>query len=181
MILSQGPGCGAFLRVDSAAPRPRRPPVNPSITMPKPVRPARRRGLPLLAAIVCGIVVAACSTSDDLLPPENIAPAALQVVAPQPITGLPGRPLPDAVTVRAVDAQGNGIAGTLVDFAVESGGGSLSTSNALTNAEGYASVTWTLGIAGEQVLRVFTDGLSAVQVRAQLVDPPAGSPGLAGG
>ena len=60
--------------------------------------------------------------------------------------GAPGSTLPNPLSVRVVDAGGNPKPGVAVTFAVTSGGGSLSSTAATTDANGVAtSGSWTLG------------------------------------
>jgi hypothetical protein len=60
--------------------------------------------------------------------------------------GAPGSTLPNPLSVRVVDAGGNPKPGIAVTFAVTSGGGSLSSTAATTDANGVAtSGSWTLG------------------------------------
>jgi hypothetical protein len=61
-------------------------------------------------------------------------------------SGAPGSALANPLVVRITDAGGNPKSGATVTFTVTSGGGSLSTTTATTNAAGLAtSGTWTLG------------------------------------
>ena len=71
----------------------------------------------------------------------------------------PGTALPQPVVVRAADGYGNGVAGVEVTFAVASG--STSATADTTDADGLASVTWTLGPAtGTQTLTATAAGLT---------------------
>jgi hypothetical protein len=72
------------------------------------------------------------------------------VAALQPVSGdqqlvVVGTEAPLPLVVRAVDASGNPLAGQTINFRVLSGGGSLSGSSAVTDAQGQAGVRWTLG------------------------------------
>jgi hypothetical protein len=60
-------------------------------------------------------------------------------------TGLVGYDLNEPPTVLVQDASSNPVQGATVDFVVTGGGGSLSSSSAVTDADGKASVDWTLG------------------------------------
>jgi hypothetical protein len=61
-------------------------------------------------------------------------------------SGAPGSTLPNRLVARITDAGGNPKPGATVTFAVTSGGGSLSSTTATTDAAGLAtSGTWTLG------------------------------------
>ena len=74
--------------------------------------------------------------------------------------------LPQPITVQ-VDSAGVGISGYLVDFAVATGGGTVSTTGVLTNAAGQASTSWTLGpTAGTQSLSVTAPGATPLTVTA---------------
>lgn len=69
-------------------------------------------------------------------------------------------------SVRVTDANGNVVAGAGVTFAVASGGGSITGSNATTNASGIATVgSWTLGSsAGPNTLTASLNGVSGQSV-----------------
>ncbi|HVM44018.1 MAG TPA: Ig-like domain-containing protein, partial [Gemmatimonadales bacterium] len=74
--------------------------------------------------------------------------------------------LSQPITVQ-VDSAGVGISGYLVDFAVATGGGSVSTTGVLTNAAGQASTNWTLGpTPGTQSLSVTAPGATPLTVTA---------------
>jgi hypothetical protein len=69
--------------------------------------------------------------------------------------------------VRVNDAQGNGIGGIALTFAVTSGGGTVLPTSATTDATGSATVAWTLGGAnGAQTLTVSAAGLGTLTVSA---------------
>jgi adhesin/invasin len=75
-------------------------------------------------------------------------------------TAPPQSRLPAALSVKAVDANGNGVAGVSVAWAVTAGGGSLSASSSVTRADGTTDVTWTLGAAsGAQTATATSAGL----------------------
>ncbi len=79
-------------------------------------------------------------------------------------------PLP---SVRVVDANGNGIAGVSVTFAVTAGGGSVTDGTRTTDAAGNATVGgWTLGTAaGANTLGVTAGSLTAVFTVTGTVGP----------
>ncbi len=58
-----------------------------------------------------------------------------------------GATLPTALTVRVLDALNNPVAGVLITWTVQGGGGSVSPPTSTTNASGLASTSWTLGTA----------------------------------
>ncbi|MEJ2206425.1 MAG: CARDB domain-containing protein [Gemmatimonadota bacterium] len=75
-----------------------------------------------------------------------------------------GQTLADAIVVQANDVGGAPVEGVALAFTAESG--EVSPSGANTDAQGQASVTWTLGTtSGEQRLQVGVEG-SSVSIRA---------------
>ena len=77
-----------------------------------------------------------------------------------------GSPLPVAPTIEVRDAEGNGVAGVSVTFAVTGGGGTVSPGTVATGANGRASpAAWTLGTAvGVNTLRASAAALPGVTV-----------------
>ncbi len=72
------------------------------------------------------------------------APAELVVVAGDAQVGSPGADATEPLVVEVRDTYGNPNGGVVVSWAVE-GGGSLSAAKDTTDANGRASVVWTLG------------------------------------
>lgn len=68
----------------------------------------------------------------------------LQKVSGDSQTGNPGQELADPYVVRVVDAAGGAVPGVPVVFAIQQGGGALSSSVVVTDSSGVASVTATL-------------------------------------
>lgn len=87
--------------------------------------------------------------------------------------GTAGTPVavPPSVTVK--DANGNPKSGVVVTFAVASGGGSVTSGSATSNAAGVATVgSWRLGAApGINTLTATATGLPAVTFTASAVKP----------
>lgn len=54
--------------------------------------------------------------------------------------------LPDPISIRVVDRFNNGVAGTSVTYATIAGGGTVSAPTVVTDANGEAKVSWTLGV-----------------------------------
>ncbi len=69
--------------------------------------------------------------------------------------GSLGQPLPNPIKVRVIDSQDVGWSGIPVHFEVVSGGGTINNSVVLTDSNGYAQVSWTIGNTGGQVLKAF--------------------------
>ncbi|HEX9580166.1 MAG TPA: hypothetical protein VF970_03595, partial [Gemmatimonadales bacterium] len=75
-------------------------------------------------------------------------------------TGVVGATLDVPLGARVLAADGLGVSGVWVRFTVTGGGGALSADSALTDAQGRASVTWTLGpAAGSQTVQATTGAL----------------------
>ncbi|HET8623868.1 MAG TPA: Ig-like domain-containing protein [Gemmatimonadales bacterium] len=81
------------------------------------------------------------------------------------------------LSVRAVDANGDGVGGVRVAWAVGSGSGSLSASTTTTRADGTADVIWTLGpVVGTQTATANAAGLEGSPVTftaTATVGPPS--------
>ncbi|HYR11949.1 MAG TPA: Ig-like domain-containing protein [Longimicrobium sp.] len=84
------------------------------------------------------------------------AAAAATITAVQPaLTGAPGTPVADSAAALVRDPYGNPVPGVTVNWAVTSGGGSVSPASSVTSAQGIARARWTLGgsVATPQTLR----------------------------
>jgi hypothetical protein len=93
----------------------------------------------------------------------GVAVGALVKVSGDNQTGPAGRTLINPIVVRVTDATGNPIGGVSVNFSVQSGGGSLGAGGnqrqILSDASGYATMTWNLGsTAGPNTVLVFVTG-----------------------
>ncbi len=74
------------------------------------------------------------------------APAAIVIISGNNQTGTVGQALGAPLVVEVRDASNNPVgAGVGVDFAIATGGGSVSPTSTTTNASGRAQTTWTLG------------------------------------
>jgi len=68
--------------------------------------------------------------------------------------------LPQPIVVQVQDLGGNGVAGTTVNFAVVTGGGSVLPASGVSNATGLVQTTWTLGATvGAQSISATSAGL----------------------
>lgn len=96
------------------------------------------------------------------LPPAQSNAFDVAAAPPTTITVLSGAgqsapasaTLADSVRVRITDTFGFPVAGQTVQFTVAQGGGTVSSPSIVTDADGRAAVTWTLGAIGVQQLRV---------------------------
>ncbi len=106
--------------------------------------------LSILTAAVLFLSTAAitfisCDKDDDPTPtpePEMVA-TSIELVSGEDQTDFAEATLADAVEVLIKDQEGNAFVGEVVKFTVTEG--SVSAANATTDANGKASVTWTLG------------------------------------
>ena len=110
------------------------------------MRPSYVASLVLLfAAYGCGD-----STSPQPLPSVSIVSGDAQQV---PLGQTEPAPLIVAVTA----PNGDPMPGVQVNWGIVSGGGSLSATSSMTDQSGHASVTWTLGLSGPQVVKAWAD------------------------
>ena len=73
------------------------------------------------------------------------APAAVTVASGGGQEGLSGQPLAEEVVVRVDDAGGSAVEGVAVTFAAAEGHGAADPGMAVTDYEGLAATSWTLG------------------------------------
>src|SRR5688572_5779827 len=98
--------------------------------------------LPQALVLSALAVLGACN--DGTGPP---APSALAHVSGNNQTGLSGQPLSQPLVVKVAAASGAGVANVTVIWAVTEGGGSLAATSVVTDRQGQAAITWTLGPA----------------------------------
>ncbi|MEW5930387.1 MAG: Ig-like domain-containing protein [Gemmatimonadota bacterium] len=85
-----------------------------------------------------------------------------------------------ALEARVVDANGNGVAGVTVSWAVATGGGSLSAPSSATDGSGVASVVWTFGgTVGTQSVTATAAGLTGSPLTFSAATTPAAASQLA--
>lgn len=104
-----------------------------------------------------------------------VTPAsAIGLVAGMNQRALAGRQLPQAIVVRATNRRGAPAAGKRVTFRVSDGGGSVEPATAITDADGRARASWTLGNdPGRQTLFGSVENVdSALPITAE-ADPVA--------
>lgn len=95
--------------------------------------------------------------------------AAIAALSGSGQTGIVGKPLPTVLPqpliVKVTAADGLPVAGTVVTFAVASGGGSVSAATATTDTLGLAQTTWTLGgTVGSQTVTATAGSLAGSPV-----------------
>jgi hypothetical protein len=103
------------------------------------------------------------------------AASAMQKLTGDNVRGPALATLPAEVSVKVVDAFGNGVPATTVTWSVQAGGGSIANTTSVTNDSGVAiAPEWTLGAqsSGAQRLRA-TAGTFFQEFTASLQEPPA--------
>ncbi len=108
-----------------------------------------------LAVAAAGLTtLLACG--DDLVTPDEGAPKSITIVQGATQTGTAGQPLPVNLIVEVKDEVGRPVAQQRLTIALEDGG-SIDPAQPITDNQGRATFTWTLGpSAGEQELSVAT-------------------------
>jgi hypothetical protein len=114
---------------------------------------------------IVGFLLLACSACGDDGGVQPREPSQLELLAGDGQQTVVGSPLPDSLRVRVSDADGNDVPGVSVAWLVVSGGGSVSPTTSITNAEGVAAAQFTLGPAqGEHRAQAQVDGLQGSPV-----------------
>ncbi|HEX3928444.1 MAG TPA: hypothetical protein VHW65_10635 [Gemmatimonadales bacterium] len=120
------------------------------------------------------LALAACGGKSALSTPTDTTPAAIHVLAGDGQTAAAGSALPIHPSVMVVNAEGHGVAGVTVTFAVDSGGGGIAGGSTTTGSDGSVTAgAWTLGtanvvnalsvtVANIAILRLHATVLSAI-------------------
>ena len=87
-------------------------------------------------------------------------PVAIAVFAGDGQTAVTGFAVSVRPAVKVTDAAGVGVAGVSVIFSIRSGGGSVDQASSISDANGIATVGWTLGAVGGNSLFATATGLS---------------------
>ena len=106
--------------------------------------------------LALAVVAAGCYKSS---PTDPTVPATMVLVDGQPQTGASGAVAVEPLRVRVANLAGDPVAGVIVTWAVTAGGGSVSNTTTPTSAAGVASVTFSYGTAGQQVITATIPGL----------------------
>jgi hypothetical protein len=94
-------------------------------------------------------------------------PTSIVVVSGDRQAAAPGATLPDSVTVQLLDKRGKPVVGHAVTFQIKSGGGQIGPTDATSDADGMARVSWRLGTStGEQLLETAAADLAGPTVTA---------------
>lgn len=109
------------------------------------------RPIPTALLTVLVLAVVACSDSSgpnpnpNPNPQPNTTPASLTIVAGNNQSALAGEALGTALTVRVENSDGDPLTDVTVSWTVQAGGGALGSATSMTNAQGQATNTYTLG------------------------------------
>jgi hypothetical protein len=97
-------------------------------------------------SLIWGILaLGACSDAIVPAPKANIPNARMTIVGGDAQSGTVGHPLSNPLSIAVTTPNGVGVPDVAVGWAVMTGGGSVSQSSVLTDNQGLATVTWTLG------------------------------------
>lgn len=106
------------------------------------------------------------------------AAGAVEPISPTELRGRTEEALPEPLQIRVLDRAGEPLPGAEVRWSIRAGNGTLSTSTTITDAEGIAQASWTLGSGvGEHLAEAAVDTLPPVPFTAFAVRPvgPAGA------
>ncbi|MGH7671582.1 MAG: S8 family serine peptidase, partial [Gemmatimonadales bacterium] len=95
-----------------------------------------------LSTLFLAFAMIGCETGAG---PSQPTPTAIALVSGNVQAGTVGQALPQPLVVRVTSSAGAGVPGVAVSWATTAGGGTLSATTATADANGQASVTWTLG------------------------------------
>ncbi|HEX8831686.1 MAG TPA: Ig-like domain-containing protein, partial [Longimicrobium sp.] len=110
--------------------------------------------------LLCGMIAVGGACNDS--PSASKPPASVEPVTSTSLAATVGSTV--ELKVRVLDAGGKASKGITVEWGVNAG--SLSSATSVTDAQGNASATWTLGtVAGEQVATAATSGFAPVMFR----------------
>ena len=120
-----------------------------------PSREALKMSRP--AALGVMLVLAAASGCDSTVAPP--APPTIAIVEGNNQSAIVRRVLPDPLTVVVTAGHGAAMPGVVVTWTVTAGSGRLSANSVTTDAQGRASVVWTLGaVPGNQAVTATLTG-----------------------
>jgi YetA-like protein/Bacterial Ig-like domain (group 1)/Dockerin type I domain len=145
-------------------------------SLPAPLAAGTTQSLTISTGVL-GLTVQCFSVKAYISGGAAAGPAAtLSLISGNNQTGTAGQALASPLTVKVTDAAGNPVAGVAVQFAVTSGGGSLSNSSVSTDSLGLASTGLTLGAAaGANTVTATSGSLSGSPVTFTATGVAAGT------
>ncbi len=105
-------------------------------------------------ALLLAVAVSGCGNDSTGPAPD---PVVMAIVSGNEQHALAGQAVSAPLVVSVKTLSGDPVANAKVNWAVESGGGSLSAKSSLTDESGQASVTWTIGQDNNQSVKAWTD------------------------
>lgn len=100
--------------------------------------------------VVAFVAVVSGCKSDSPLEPLHRA-ATINAPSTVDLSGVVGTTAASAPAVRVTDKRGSPVSGVEVAFTVTGGSGSVNPSSVTTDADGRATVAWTLGTAVQTI------------------------------
>jgi hypothetical protein len=108
---------------------------------------------------------------------ERTSALRLELTSGDEQDAAPDAQLADPLVVRLVDEAGDGVPGQAVAWVAAIGGGAAAPASSDTDADGFASTTWTLGPKiGLQTLNAVVSGVGVVSFTATAVGDGGGGP-----
>ncbi len=130
----------------------------------------------IVSATVMGLNLTLADTAEVEFTPLPQIPAQLKRLSGDGQSGIVGKPLAEPLVVQLVDAEGEGVPDYPIRFQVQKSGGhadSLELSPVLTDANGRASLTYTLGTrAGVSIVAAIVDSVQGSPVIFQMQARP---------
>ncbi len=123
-----------------------------------------------LRELIFGAVLTVLACNNSTQPPGP--PASVVKTGGDAQAGYFNTALPIPYSVTVLDANSRGVPGVSVDWAIVTGGGSLSSNPSTTNANGTASTTHTLSSATVYVVTATVSGLPPVTFTASATAHP---------
>ena len=119
-----------------------------------------------------GVSKAVTFSAEATLPSPD--PTSLSIISGDNQKGLTGEPLPNPLVTEVRDQRGDPMAGVTVTFTVLTGSGTLSAETVMTDANGRAESTLTLGTdPGTVTVKASVEGISQTEVfNAEATLPP---------
>ena len=128
------------------------------------------------SALVVMAVLALAACSDDEIDPT--VPTTMEPVSGDGQFADAGTMVPDPLTIRILNLNGDPVEGVTVEWVVNLGGGTLSADETVTDENGIAQVTYTLGtLVGTQTASAVNNNLVGSPVLFTATARPNGGGG----
>ena len=133
----------------------------------------------MLYLLLCAATLAACNSDDDY---DATVPTDMTLDKGDGQVGDVGSALPESLTVRVTNLQGDPVEGVTVEWQVLTGGGSVSSPTSQTSATGVAQTQFVLGaFIGEQKAQALSGSLSGSPITFTVTARSTGGGGGGGG